>query len=155
MLPCGPRQWACRSGDQCVPDFWHCDRQSDCRDSSDEVECKCRASSLRQKPKVSLQTLQKLKSTLFSYWRGLLGAGCLGLHCKTLEEGNPFPQQVLPRNAWIPSSSVPLAPASASAWCVMGERTVQMVQMRVESVLRQPAAPSIVTTPATRPLLGQ
>lgn len=155
MLPCGPRQWACSSGDQCVPDFWHCDGQSDCRDGSDEAECKCPTSSLRQKPKVFLQTLQTLKSTLFSHWRGLLGAGCLGLHCKTLEDINPLPQQVLRRSAWIPSSSVLLAPASASARCVMGERTVRMVQMRVESVLRQPAAPSNVTTPATRPQLGQ
>lgn len=62
---------------------------------------------------------------------------------------------VLRRSARIPSSSVLLVPASASVWCVMGERTVWMVQMRVGSVPHQCAALGYVTTPATSPQLGR
>lgn len=71
-----------------MPDFWHCDGQSDCRDGSDEAGCKCRVSSLRQKARTSMHMLQNLESTLFSHWMdgswlltrslcrgGMLGAG--------------------------------------------------------------------------------
>lgn len=64
-------------------------------------------------------------------------------------------QQVLHKSARIPSSSVPPVPASASAWCVTGKRTVRMVQMRVGSVPHQCAARGYVTTLATSPQLGR
>ncbi|XP_027453242.1 vitellogenin receptor-like isoform X2 [Zalophus californianus] len=46
-LRCGPRQWACAGGEQCVPGVWRCDGQRDCEDGSDEAGCpprKCQSS---------------------------------------------------------------------------------------------------------------
>ncbi|XP_077997377.1 prolow-density lipoprotein receptor-related protein 1-like [Glandiceps talaboti] len=36
---CESQQFACASGDQCIPQVWKCDQDADCRDGSDEIDC--------------------------------------------------------------------------------------------------------------------
>lgn len=39
-MQCGMFQWSCASKDQCIPIFWKCDGEKDCKDQSDEAGCK-------------------------------------------------------------------------------------------------------------------
>lgn len=96
VISCGPRQWACGSGDQCVPDFWHCDGQSDCRDGSDEAGCKCRASSLRQKQGLPCKyhRTRSPPSSLIGWvlvvYERALQRRDAGMDCKPLVESHPL-----------------------------------------------------------------
>lgn len=64
------------------------------------------------------------------------------------------PLQALLRSARVLSSGVTPMPASTSALCAMGRRTVQMALMKVESAHHQHAAKHSVPTPATSPHAG-
>lgn len=35
---CGPHEFRCKNNN-CIPDHWRCDGQSDCGDNSDEENC--------------------------------------------------------------------------------------------------------------------
>ena len=37
--PCGATGHQCKSGDQCIPASYQCDKETDCQDASDEEGC--------------------------------------------------------------------------------------------------------------------
>ena len=37
---CSSGEFQCSSGDRCIPKSWECDRDSDCNDHSDEINCR-------------------------------------------------------------------------------------------------------------------
>ena len=38
-ITCSTSESMCDSGDQCIPETWHCDGEQDCLDGSDESNC--------------------------------------------------------------------------------------------------------------------
>lgn len=36
---CAVNQFTCESNGQCIPDSWKCDKQNDCPNGEDEVNC--------------------------------------------------------------------------------------------------------------------
>lgn len=64
------------------------------------------------------------------------------------------PLQAPPRSARVLSSSAAPLPASTSASCAMGGRTVPTALTKVEGVRHRRAAKLCVPTPASRPHAG-
>lgn len=75
------------------------------------------------------------------------GRGVVGWTIKV----QSHPLQVPPTSARALSSSAAPLPASTSAWCVTGRRTVPTAPTRVDSARGQLAAEHGVPTPATSP----
>ena len=113
------RQWACDSGDQCVPDFWHCDGQSDCRDGSDEAGCKCRGTPTEAEgggwgfhanaAEPGAHPVLSLDGS-WLYMKEPCRGRMLGHDCNTLVENHPLPHRC---SAEVPGFRVPVC-----YWCL-------------------------------------